>query len=622
MPTVLTPKFILAFDMATNTMSITDASTSWSATCAATVRITHETSGTIIYNGSGWHATTPTWSTPPIADDTITIEDIDLPTLPAGTYKVEYWTRTAAGATPVLTTRRFTLDYVSPEVEIDYTISCSQSTLTSDIATDFTTVIGGVSVEPTVVYEHTIVAPAGATYTGTLGTTADKTRTIGGGSTDGTRLWTRDWQIVAVANLAFHVSDWSATTAQVELTDIVSGNDEAFVQCDAVICALRQCYANLFDRWVAALTTNFAYAEAKYRTVMQVMGLFIKLEWYERCGQDTEQIILDLQTALSGENCNCTSSTDAASQPVVPWSALTGSGTTVTISPIHIETTNPTSPDGANGDMWFNTTSGDVFKKTAGTWLLMGNMKGATGADGSATQKTTTLVSDITTRATPASTTPTAISYSMALNNDYFAWDGDSVTFDYIVKLAQNDNTKTIALLYDGNTLLSYTTDDLVRSDNDDLAIHARITRKTNINQHITAWGERGGVLIGPVYHRDYSMDLSTDKAVVLYGTNGSSSAADITGYQTDIKQWMRETTLIPGGSASGGAILSQTFTATEGQTEFTVTDFVATDYYIALIDDVPQSNLVVTRSGQVFTYAPGLGEGQKLNIIRTYIES
>ena len=128
--------------------------------------------------------------------------------------------------------------------------------------------------------------------------------------------------------------------------------------------------------------------------------------------------------------------------------------------------------------------------------------------------------------------------------------------------------------------------------------------------------------MIGPVYHRDYAMDLSTDKAVVLYGTNGSASAADITGYQTDIKQWLRETTLVAGGSASGGAILSQTFTATEGQTEFTVTDFVATDYYIALIDDVPQSNLVVTRSGQVFTYAPGLGAGQKLNIIRTYIES
>lgn len=43
---------------------------------------------------------------------------------------------------------------------------------------------------------------------------------------------------------------------------------------------------------------------------------------------------------------------------------------------------NPLVGDGEDGDIYINTTSGDIFKKASGAWSLQGNLKGATGATG------------------------------------------------------------------------------------------------------------------------------------------------------------------------------------------------------------------------------------------------
>jgi len=623
MATVLTPKFALAFDIAAGTLSITDISTSWNSLCEATVRFTHVDSDTIIYNGSGWHATTPTWSTPPIHGSTITIDDIDLPTLPDGQYKIEYWTRTASGATPVLTTRYFTLAYESPAVVIDYVISCSASTLVTDIASDFYQVFGGVTVSPTITYSHTVIPPAGSSYTGTTGTTAEKTRTFGGGTVEGEWIWTKTWQIIASVDLAYSVSTWDETHATVSVTDTVAGNADAVVSCNTTVCALASCYKNLLDRWKASLNSNFAYREDKRDTVIQAAARFVELLNAERCGGDTESIVLELQEILSGENCNCTTASTSASVAVAPWGYVTGAITSASTFVFHIQTTNPTAPDGNNGDAWLNTTTGDLFKKSAGAWTLKGNIMGATGAAGASNTNTQTIISDISHRATPDSTSPTAISYSLAMTNELFAWEGDCVTGEYVVELASNDNGKTIELMYDGNALATYFCDDLVNSTNNVLVVRWTLTRLTNISQNIEVEMLRGGSpgsIVGPVFHDNYSMDLSSSKNMVLFGTNSVGTAADITGVETKIRVYKRETTLIPGGSAAGNIPLSQLFTATEGQTEFVVTDFTATDHYIVIIDDVLQDVGIVTRSGQTFTYSPGLGAGQKVNIIRTYI--
>src|SRR6185295_13925017 len=44
----------------------------------------------------------------------------------------------------------------------------------------------------------------------------------------------------------------------------------------------------------------------------------------------------------------------------------------------------PTGGTGVNGDFYLNTTNGDVYQKAAGSWSVVGNIKGPTGATGAA----------------------------------------------------------------------------------------------------------------------------------------------------------------------------------------------------------------------------------------------
>lgn len=68
-------------------------------------------------------------------------------------------------------------------------------------------------------------------------------------------------------------------------------------------------------------------------------------------------------------------------------------------------------------------------------------------------------------------------------------------------------------------------------------------------------------------------------------------------------------------GDCSEGVRI-QSFVATAGQTSFTVTLFTANDYYTPIVDYNMQSQSVIQRTGNTFTYAPGLREGQTLTIM------
>lgn len=119
--------------------------------------------------------------------------------------------------------------------------------------------------------------------------------------------------------------------------------------------------------------------------------------------------------------------------------------------------------------------------------------------------------------------------------------------------------------------------------------------------------------------NRARHVDAQGDNDITVYGYNGNiyyrigHGQPKLIGGQTIINNYVQ------GGASDGRGVVTQMFEVTEendGQTEFEVTEFVANNHYIPLIDNVIQSRLVVTRSGQVFTYAPGLSKGQVLLII------
>jgi hypothetical protein len=440
--------------------------------------------------------------------------------------------------------------------------------------------------------------------------------TIGGGGTPGTRIWTRVWQANIVTSLLYSLATWDDDYPTVTLSDTVYGDDNTFVQCDQVICALATCYANLLTRWIAAITTNFEYKENKRDIVIQAGGLFNKLLWYERCGTDTESVIADLQELLSGENCDCTVTDDDVSAQVIPWSTVVTGGSTPSEFQFHFSAVDPT--NGHNGDSWLNTTNGNIYQKAGGSWTLKGNLKGETGDAAVAVDKIKTLFNDPTERSTPASTALTAISYEFSINNSQFEYDNDYMEFTYEVRLASNQNGKTLTLRFASTDILTYFTDDLVNSNNETVEIKMRVTPTSDTTQDIIAQlirGGQSGEVFGPI-RIAHGVDLNTTRTVLLYGQNSVASASDIIGKRTMVQYFRREIVLIPPtDELAVRGLVSQSFIATEGQTTFTVTNFTATDYYLPVVDDVFQSKTLITRVGNVFTVAGGLHAGQVLTI-------
>lgn len=48
----------------------------------------------------------------------------------------------------------------------------------------------------------------------------------------------------------------------------------------------------------------------------------------------------------------------------------------------HVADTNPDDSVGADGDLWLNKLTGDVFRRFSGVYALEGNLQGPAGADG------------------------------------------------------------------------------------------------------------------------------------------------------------------------------------------------------------------------------------------------
>jgi hypothetical protein len=228
------------------------------------------------------------------------------------------------------------------------------------------------------------------------------------------------------------------------------------------------------------------------------------------------------------------------------------------------------------------------------------------------------LISDSTDRSTAANTSLTQISNDFTINNTYFDNDNDYMTFYYEPKFARNQNGKLLTLRYAGSDVMTYFADDLVCADNERMVIELKVTPISDVRQHLSIKAFRNGQVVGPTVERNHECDLNTDRSVCLYGTNSETSASDVLCDCTIVTLYHRETELIPTGNtiSRGRGLVSQTFIATEGQTEFTVTLFEPNDMYVPFIDDAKQSQLVVTRNGYVFTYAPGLTAGQVLQIV------
>lgn len=632
------PTFKITFDIFNQVMDFEDTFTTGYAdygTLSSTVgliKITHISSAsTILYQNEGWDEVTPDFSAPDINGGDSPKwkeEDIDLPTDPNGDYQIDYILSTDGGTTFVQVTRCYTLKYTQPVVSIALTALCSTSQLMSEDTSDYNVVIDGVQFTPTISRSHKITAPAGSGATdpgAVIDTGTTPLRTIGGGNTNATRLWTRIWQTNIVTSLAYTLSEWSTDlngNPQVILTDTVKGDDNINVQCDATICALAACYNNMLNRWRASITSNFSYMENYRDKVIEANGLWAQLQLYERCGVDTESTILALQELLSGEDCNCTTNSDEASVPIVPWAAIVSGNGTASAFSFTVSTSNPSSDEvGTDGDMWLNKTAWYLFQKENGHWIALGCIKGAAGENGEISdQSVQFLTSDQTVNATGANTSATVLKTDTIVSTEFLHY-GDYKEFIFEVLLSHSGNGKLIELDYGGTKIFSFFTDELITADNDRLTIKLKVIAGYSYTvQHLIVALERKGFpgyTTGPTIIRDHTLDLYSAKLVRLIATNSVAIASEITCDSVMSFLYHRVVSGLPElpPAEDGRGLMSQSFTATEGQTVFDVTLFLCNNFYLAFIDGANVSQSVVTRVGNRFT-VPALHEGQVLTIV------
>lgn len=524
--TVSTPTFSIIFDILNGHLTFTDTSVGWGATVEGTFRITHN--GVPIYTGSGWHATTPTWVTPPLHGSGTAVRaiaSIDLATSYNGDYVFEYWQRTGSG-TPTKTTWAYTLNYIAPVVTIEMTVLCRTSQLISEDTTDYDIVADGVSITPTATRKHNITAPAGSGFTPVTADVADAIRTVGGGETPQTRIWTRTWQTNIETALQYTLVEYfSGLEPVVTLTDTVYGDDDIFARCDATICALATCFKNMYDRWITSLTSNFAYREDKRDTIIACLGLWTELQWFERCGTDTQATILALQALLAGENCNCTTNTDEVSTVIIPWGSIIGVGGSDSTFVFSVTPSTPTG--GNNGDVHYNSYTYDLSQKTSGTWVVVGNLRGPSGINGAAgTSPSAILYNNTSDTATSAGTVEESLDHYDIISGD-FAGDGDVIHVEAIVQLGLNDNGKTVKLYLGGTTLAQYFTDTAINSSNDIVKLEAWLNYDgTKVTDSDTMVVTNGTINPGFTSHALSTPNLT---AISVTGQNSVATAADIT---------------------------------------------------------------------------------------------
>lgn len=531
LPTSTGLRFSATFNIGTTpTLTLTDLIASYTGTTIIGWFECTDPDGIIFHQGS--QSSPDVGNTSPL---TWVVSGITLPLdsggllIKKGTYTFKYTVKSDS-LTAVYITKTYDFQYDSPTVEISLTADCRTSTLTSEDITDYyfytTTLIEPVSLTRT----HTVTRPTGSSandpgsVTGTG--TAYALRTIGGGVTAATRLWTGVWQTTISTVLVYNMATWGTST-WVIVNDTVTGADHIDVTCSDCACTLNTCWENLVIRWKDAEANHAKNVfDLRYKIAL---GGSLWTEYYnrERCGEDTSAICTELSTLLASEGCTC-SEGDTSSVVVVPWGAASAGASASTFA-FWSFTTTPTT-EGQAGDWGIETDGNDpsayayLYYNNAGTWTQLLDLKGTAGSTTSATA-TNVLYNNYANLGTSAGHTLETLD-TYTLTADTFETAGDVLHVKAVYQLAANDNGKTVHLYYGATMLVEYFTDALINTTNNTVVLEAFITSEGSASQTVeTMITTYGSVIPG---FTTKTIGTSVDTTITARATNTTDTANDI----------------------------------------------------------------------------------------------
>lgn len=531
------PHFRATFTLgSTNTLAITDlitsGYTSYGSTIKALFSIT-DPDGLLFYQNPGYatddfsspniYSTTGTWT---FSAGSLPL-DADGVTAKRGTYTITAKYK-CDSATYVTVSKSYNLQYVSPTVEISYDLSCRTSELTISDLTDYSSI--GTDIVPlttTISRSETTTKPAGSSANApgtTTTTTATYSRTIGGGVTSATRLWTRVWQTNITTTLQFDIAYWDSYV-WIVIVDTVYGDDNIDVRCSDSVCDLNTCWQNLVARWDEA-EKNHAINVFDLRYKVE-KGSALWTEFYnmERCGEDTSYKIIEIRDLLASEDCSCSGTTDDRSVVIVPWGSGAASPVASTFA-FTSGTADPTPGSGTAGDKYVNTATGYLWDNIAGTWTAVLLLTGASGSAGTDATPQVNFYNNNSNTGTSAGTTLELLD-SKALASPIAYTTGDTIYVKAVFELATaNDNGKECSLYVNATKIVSYFTDSSVNADNKFVTLEMWVNVTGTNTQSIETLATRGGNCF-PGYTTG-TFDTSSTVTIAAYGQNTVATLNDI----------------------------------------------------------------------------------------------
>ena len=327
--------------------------------------------GTTIYKNAGY--STNDFSSPDITRSATAIKDgivlaVDSNDNPiTGTYYFYCKVQDSSTSTVYEGSNSYSYSYVQPTLSITQSYSCMNSTLTSTDSTTYTVE----SITPSITRTHTITKPTGS-GANDPGSTADTSRTIGGGSTPATRLWTGEWTTSISSVLSYEMETWGGS-AWLIIGDSVTGSETVDVTCTNYIGDIQSSTTALWDRWKTAKTEDLTEATRLLNVIIEILTLFQEYYQAREDGDDYISIAAEIATLLSQEGFPSTTAS-TTTQEVVPWGDGTCSCTSATITFVTSTPTGGNSGDlaiGADG----SAVEWNVWSNVGGTWTLQGSIK-------------------------------------------------------------------------------------------------------------------------------------------------------------------------------------------------------------------------------------------------------
>lgn len=314
--------------------------------------------------------------------DTITIPTTVKDRVIEGTWKFTYLAKTTNNPSGYTVTKSFNYGFCSPDVTIETTLDVFAARFQSRDTTEYAVE----TISPTIVRIHEVHFPS----------ILQKPHLSSGSELQEIlhpNLFTGTHTTKITSDLIYDYTGGILVHTEIE------GTKDTDVNADQSLCELYCKIRALKERMDKARCTNPKELILLQERMAQVITNMILVEQATKCGKtdDATKYYKQLEDLLASEGscsggCNTCQCDDGEAKQINPFtSSVVGAGTNKWIS----TTGTPSNAEGNDGDFAI-TNAGSIYEKITGTWVLIVDLAGADGVDGtSSTWHTGTGLPDV-----------------------------------------------------------------------------------------------------------------------------------------------------------------------------------------------------------------------------------